>query len=153
MEGSPFIRRVPNLVNKNSRWMCQCTCGETTEVLGHNLRAGRVRSCGCLRQEYLDSRRLDRVIGDAGYVFVHCPDHPRAHQGKVREHIVVMEEILGRKLLPGEEVHHRNTDRGDNRPENLELWNHSRPSGARVSDQVEWAIEILRLYSPERLEA
>jgi hypothetical protein len=69
----------------------------------------------------------------------------------VLEHILVMEEKLGRKMLPDEEVHHKNAVRSDNRLDNLELWTRSQPAGARVSDQVKWATEILRLYAPERL--
>jgi hypothetical protein len=39
----------------------------------------------------------------------------------VRKHRFIMECHLGRKLLPGEDVHHINGDRQDNRLENLEL--------------------------------
>lgn len=37
------------------------------------------------------------------------------------QHRHVMEQELGRKLRPGEIVHHKNENRADNRPENLEL--------------------------------
>lgn len=35
------------------KWLCQCTCGNLTEVLGGQLRKGRTSSCGCLRTENL----------------------------------------------------------------------------------------------------
>lgn len=33
-------------------WECVCDCGETTLVDSHNLRYGRIHSCGCKRQKY-----------------------------------------------------------------------------------------------------
>lgn len=86
-----------------------------------------------------------------GYAFVRAPGHPRSHNGRVREHILIMEETLGRYLLPGEEVHHKNGIRNDNRPGNLELWNKSQPTGCRVEDQILWALEILTTYAPRKL--
>ena len=81
-----------------------------------------------------------------------APGHPRATAaaGKyVFEHILVMEETLGRYLLPGENVHHRNGVRDDNRPENLELWTSPQPIGIRASDAVAWAHEVLARYATQ----
>lgn len=63
----------------------------------------------------------------------------------------IMEQHLGRPLLPQETVHHRNGDKTDNRLGNLELWSSSHPAGQRVEDKVAWATEILALYAPEVL--
>jgi hypothetical protein len=91
--------------------------------------------------------RYQPILRGDGYVWVWQPEHPRAHQGRVPEHRLVMERELKRLLLPGENVHHINGNRRDNRPENLELWVVHQPKGQRPEDLVEWANEILRRYA------
>lgn len=54
------------------------------------------------------------------YVMVKVPDHPHATKdGYVRQHRLVMEKVLGRYLLPTEEVHHKDGDPTNNDPSNL----------------------------------
>ena len=62
-----------------------------------------------------------RTRGLKGYVTIYTPDHPRANNGAVFEHILVAEEKIGRYLTKDEIVHHINGKKDDNRPKNLEI--------------------------------
>jgi hypothetical protein len=53
---------------------------------------------------------------------------------QIYEHRVIMEKMLGRKLTKTETVHHKNGDRLDNRPGNLEIWSSRHGRGQRLSD-------------------
>lgn len=90
--------------------------------------------------------RGTKAVYDNGYVYVYVghPDNP--HKKTMTEHRLVMERMIGRPLFPDENVHHKNGVRHDNRPENLELWSTSQPSGQRIEDKLAWAYEIIERY-------
>ena len=129
-----YVRRTPEEAQQCSAAGCEELGGRISGICSaHQWRR---------RNGYPDQYSRRRKRGEwykisSGYLF-------RVKSGKRQfQHRVVMEEVLGRELLPGETVHHINGVRDDNRPENLELWSHSQPPGQRVEDKISWAIEFL----------
>ena len=45
------------------KYLCQCSCGNLTEVSSSLLRSGKVASCGCLRKEKLKKDILSKRFG------------------------------------------------------------------------------------------
>ncbi len=117
-----------------------CACGR--------IKQKKSRTCAACRRHGGPNNAAwkgGRTFHRAGYVLIRVPDHPRAKPNRpyVFEHILVMEEQLGRPLDPNETVHHLNGVKDDNRIENLELWTKPQPTGIRAADAIAWAIEIL----------
>lgn len=133
-------------------------CGEEfVQNPYHNKQPTCSQSCGLKYSEKNGKRYLrgpdsprwkGGKLNERGYVSVLDPEMSlkpdyRNPNGKgtrrryVREHRLVMEQMLGRKLYRDEIVHHKNGIRDDNRPENLELWHKGHPGGARVGEREE----------------
>jgi len=110
---------------------CNCGCGRGVArnrrfVNGHNNKNRkfsvdhRARIGEAQRRAWLTKRKRmpvgSRRIDSSGYVIV------KVHAGSgrwVQEHILIMQRHLGRWMKPGEQVHHVNGDRKDNRISNL----------------------------------
>lgn len=152
------IKRIPASKSGDgrTRWLCKCDCGKTTKVVTNQLTTGHTKSCGCRKEKMkgLDhpSWKGGRYIDKAGYALVYTPDHPKRNaHNRIMEHRLVMEKEIGRYLESNENVHHKNGIRSDNRIENLELWVKCQPAGQRVNDLIEFSLEILSKYAPDKL--
>lgn len=58
------VQRVENDKYGNVMWFCICECGKYKNVLGTDLRQGKVRSCGCLHSEITRDKSRKQNIYD-----------------------------------------------------------------------------------------
>jgi hypothetical protein len=91
----------------------------------HNKRNPAEWTCSktCFGRFHTGRKRTRSNHGKKDYVFVFHPEHHRADAtGMVREHVLVAEKMLGRKILKSEDVHHIDCDSLNNAPENLHVF-------------------------------
>lgn len=104
---------------------CQCGCGKMTKLASEtNHRTGSIKGeplrfiHGHNKANWKEGKSWS---GSARYKYtiIKNPDHHRAHNGYVSEHILIAEKVLGKLLPLGAVVHHRNKDTRDNKLDNL----------------------------------
>ena len=118
----------------NKRKQCGCGCGSWINFSNKNgelfFKQGHGRKNksfkGEKRNQLADKNnnwKGGKIIDGNGYVLIRQEGHPKAlDRGKyVREHVLIMENKIGRYLQEGEIVHHINGIKSDNRLENLIL--------------------------------
>lgn len=105
-------------------------CGGEKEVRSDAVKKQKFCSISCARKHYFKENGKEihpswkggRRITGSGYIEIHDPSHPRARKnGYVFEHILVMEKKVGRSISKDEDVHHKDENKQNNDPDNLEL--------------------------------
>jgi len=145
--GATFSRKMPQLEKeRGGTKFCSAACynqfrldARTQCLVCHKTIDGKSQNKGfCSQACYFAFQKAGRVPRiEGGYVQFWMPEHPSTHGRKskyVAEHRLVMEHMLSRYLTEDESVHHRDGNRGNNAPANLELWCRPQPYGVRVDD-------------------
>jgi hypothetical protein len=102
-------------------------CGGSFEAHPYQIKAGRKLCSRSCQRSYQTAKgspfwKGGRRIDSYGYVSVYAPDHPRANSTRyIHEHVLVAEAMIGRFLLPDEVVHHKDRNRANNDPSNLQV--------------------------------
>jgi hypothetical protein len=106
---------------------CACGCGQIVgEWKNRPSRKPPIYKGG---HQLNNTPAIPRKLNKQGYVLIHKPEYENSYKhGYILEHRYVMEQHLGRKLQPGEDVHHKNHDKQDNRIDNLEIIDHTEHS-------------------------
>lgn len=105
-DGKPRVGSPPTVLT------CS-VCGKEFKRDTYGVRVSKTHYCS--KQCFFERKNRTGYVDTGGYRTV------GVNGGRMRQHRHIMEQHLGRKLQPGEVVHHINGDKLDNRIENLQL--------------------------------
>jgi hypothetical protein len=71
------IKPTKDKTGRNNRWICQCECGNQTEVYSFSLISGGIKSCGCSQKEYYLSKSKAMIGERYGRLVVIRPTDKR----------------------------------------------------------------------------
>lgn len=113
-------------------------CGKEIPYTGYNGRRFCSKEC---RNAPLGSTYEKQM----GYIMIKVgKEHPYTDRaGYIFQHRYVVEQQIRRYLGSHERVHHKNGEKSDNRPENLELWSVKDPAGQRLLDKAKNIVQKL----------
>ncbi len=132
-------------------------CGEACYKWKYQIQEKNFCSSSCANSynskgEKSNFWRGGRTINCNGYVMIHSPNHPfKNARNYVFEHRSVMEKHIGRYLKPEERIHHINSNKQDNRIENLKLFKneseHQKYHHKMKHDKILLSLQELSLYT------
>jgi hypothetical protein len=121
------LEKGPQDKRKRYNWLCRCLCGKEKYVASRHLIAGATKTCGCrtgrdLPKPYLGitGERHPKWKGGSykafGYNLVYQGPYTYEFEHRI---------AAGLSKKDKQVVHHKNHDKLDNRPENLEIMTRS----------------------------
>ena len=121
----PTNKAIPLWIKENiDRHLCQCGCGEFVRPTLHRFYRGKRLDfiAGHQMRGHLHGRYKGGVVKAKGYIWFLTSTHPRrTRRGYVKRAWLVAEEMLGRYLVPGELVHHKDGNRLNDSHGNIEV--------------------------------
>lgn len=133
----------PNANRKESKNIINSICSSCNkEFESFAYQDRKYCSKGCAKKDLRQVKHYNWKGGKyklKGYTRLTLPDGR-----KIWEHRFIMEQKIGRKLLPQESVHHKNGIRDDNNIENLELWVKTHLAGQRVEDMIKFIVDTYK---------
>lgn len=114
----------PSLEKMKNEFIQKINEGKNTKQIASDFGLDKttIRKWASLLDYKLDTFHKGFLVTHNGYKMIMAKSHPFADsKGYVREHRLVMEKKIGRYLTSGEIVHHKDENKLNNNPDNLEV--------------------------------